>query len=146
MSDNFPERIVYVDDDQMLRDLVKTSLARAEEDFFVVTCSSGEELINRFRELQPDLILLDLNMPDMNGPDTIEALSKTSGWEETPFVFLTGSTNLSMIDEYKQLGVIGVVHKPFKPKELPEMIKKYWCVHHGVEYDEDAVESEEGPD
>ncbi|GJL85217.1 MAG: response regulator [Micavibrio sp.] len=129
----FPERVVCIDDDIDLRQLVRVSLEEAEEDIVLVTCGSGEEFIARIRELQPDLILLDMLMPDMSGPDLMEKLRDMPDATGVPFIFLTGKAKLVMTDHYKALGAIGVIHKPFDPVELPNVIREMWATRLGAE-------------
>jgi len=131
MSD-FPKRIVYVDDDQTMRGLVRECLERSGEDIVLVTCSNGEELMSRIRELQPDLILLDMVMPDMDGPATLEALKSDRDSANIPVIFLTGKSKLVMVEDYRSLGALGVIHKPFEPKLFPELIKEMWTNRFGV--------------
>ncbi len=122
----FPERIVYVDDTDSMRAALRISLEASDEEFILVTCRSGSELLSRIRELHPDLILLDLRMPDMSGPDTIEALRKIEDYEHTPVIFVTGETQVKMDKHYKKLGVIGVIHKPLELSTLSDTIKALW--------------------
>ncbi len=129
----FPKRVVYIEDDIQLRQLVRTALEEAEEDIVLVTCGSGEEFIARIRELQPELILLDMLMPDMNGPDIMEKLRGMPDATGVPFIFLTGKAKLVMTDHYKALGAIGVIHKPFDPIELPETIREMWATRFGAD-------------
>lgn len=132
MSD-FPKRMVYVDDEPQARKIVKEALGGDEDDpHFLVTCATGRELIARLRELQPELILLDLRMPDMNGPDTIEALRKSPAYTNPPVIFVTERQKVKMIDTYKALGVIGVIYKPLEPKELRSQIEKLWQERHAA--------------
>lgn len=124
---DFPKRIVYVDDEPQARKLVQQTLGGDDSTtHFLVTCATGHELIARMKELQPDLILLDLRMPDMNGPDTIEALRKSEAYNHPSFIFVTERKKVKMIDDYKALGVIGVLYKPLDPKKLRLQIKKIW--------------------
>ncbi len=125
MSD-FPQRIVYVDDDQQMRQLVRDSLESGEDESILVTCGGGQELIARFRELQPDLIILDVIMPDMDGLEVIKTLSEDPDKKDVPIVLLTGKTKLTMENDYKALGAIGIIHKPFDALEFPTMIKAIW--------------------
>lgn len=118
MTETGPQRIVYVDDDHDLRVLFRTVLERAGYDGVLVTCGSGQELLDRVRVLRPDVIILDLRMPVMNGPDTLSALRQMEGVEDTPVIFLTGADKVHMQGEYERLGVIGVLHKPFSTKTL----------------------------
>lgn len=129
MSD-FPRRMVYVDDEPQARKIVKQTLGGDDDDaHFLVTCATGRELIARLQELQPDLILLDLRMPDMNGPDTIAALRSNPAYNNPSVIFVTERQKVKMIDEYRALGVIGVIHKPLEPKKLRVQIKELWMEH-----------------
>ena len=133
-----PERIVHVDDDMTVRTLVRESLDRAEGEVILVACSNGQELISRLRELQPDLILLDLVMPEMSGPDTVAALRDDPDGKDVPVIFMTGRSQVEMTEDYKHLGVIGVIHKPFSPNELPDQIGALWSEHAGPPANDDS--------
>jgi CheY-like chemotaxis protein len=124
----FPQRLVFVEDQASVRKLVREALELAGLDIAFVTCSSGEELLNRLRELQPELILLDLKMPKMSGPDILDALRKSPDGIRVPVLFMTG-TKVEMTDHYRALGVIGVLHKPFDIEKLPEQIGELWREH-----------------
>lgn len=125
---NIPRRIVCVDDDFDVRQIVRDSFQRSEfgKEIVVATCGSGQEMISRLRELQPELILVDIMMPKMNGLDMIQTLRAQVDGQNIPVVFLTGKTKLKMEDEYRNLGVIGVVYKPFDPMKLADDIFKMW--------------------
>lgn len=130
MPNSFPKRVVYVDDNSRSRKQMKEAFEPAEKDgCFLVTCSTGQELISRLRELQPDLIILDLRMPDMNGPDTVEALRKNSGYNNAPIIFVTSKLRVTMIDDYKTLGVLGILHKPFEVDKLRGQVQELWQVY-----------------
>lgn len=128
----FPQRIVFVDDEPDVRRIVREALERAGRDLALVTCSGGEELLTRLRELQPDLILLDLKMKKMTGPDILQALRQHSEGANVPVIFMTG-TRVEMTDDYKNLGVIGVLHKPFDIAALPGQIAELWMKHTGFD-------------
>lgn len=123
---DFPKRFVYVDDDSDLRRVVRMVIEKIHPDIMLVTCGTGEELIRRLRELQPDLILLDLRMPDMNGPDVLHELRAREDGASIPVILVTSMTKLTMLDDYKELGVIGVIHKPFEVMNLNEIIAELW--------------------
>ena len=123
---DFPKRLVFVDDEQDVRRVVKDVIERIHPNMMIVTCRSGEELLSRLRELQPDLILLDLKMPDMDGPGVVEALRQREEGQSVPVIFVTGATKVTMTDEYKDLGVIGVIHKPFDVMKFSETIGEFW--------------------
>ncbi|NNE35049.1 MAG: response regulator, partial [Rhodothermales bacterium] len=87
----------------------------------VVTVSSGSEAIERAAAESPDLILIDVMMPEMDGPATLARLREQEPTAETPVIFLTAS---SEIDRFRDLGVAGVIAKPFDPLTLPDEVRK----------------------
>lgn len=126
-SDSLPRRIVYVDDSARDRRIASAALDDGGENGNIfIACSAGGELIARLKELQPDLILLDLLMPGMNGPDTIDALRKSSTYNFTPVIFVTEQKKVAMIEDYKVLGVLGVIYKPFDSADLKERVYTLW--------------------
>lgn len=128
MSD-LPQRIVYVDDDNSMRFVVREAFERLSPELSVVTCGTGAELLNRLRELQPDILLLDLKMPGMSGPDLLHELRKRPEGADLPVVFITAVQKIEMIEKYQALGVIGVVVKPFDVTKLAETIGRFWYEH-----------------
>ena len=140
MSD-LPSHIVYVDDEDAMRQLVTTCFERAEGETSPTTCETSKEFLEKIGDLKPELLLLDLNMPDMSGPDTIAALKETD-YATVPIIFMTGYKDVTMTDEYKSLGVIGVIHKPFETASLVDTIKGFWSASQsGAE----AAPAEEAP-
>lgn len=144
--DGFPERITYVDDDQKLRQLVRIAFERSDYKTIFSACGNGQELINRIRELQPSLILLDMIMPDMNGPDMLYKLRHHDDAKDIPVIFVTGRDRLVMEQQYKTLGVIGVIHKPFEAKKLPDKVLELWCAHHDINYQAPELFPAEAPE
>ena len=118
----FPERVVYVEDNDSLRELMRDALAKRFTDIVFVTCMDGEELLNRFKELQPGLILLDLVLGEMHGPDVLMELHKRHDDFNVPVILVTGKTKVQMTPHYRKLGVIDVIHKPYDPIEIPNII------------------------
>ncbi|NCC22783.1 MAG: response regulator [Alphaproteobacteria bacterium] len=124
--DGFPGRIALVDDDEDFRRMMRVAFDEQQELVFM-TCGSGEELILRIRELQPDLVLLDMRMPRIDGVETLRRLRDHEDATDVPVILLTGAHKLSMQGEYERLGVIGVVHKPVDPVSLYEKIGEIWA-------------------
>ena len=124
----FPQRIVYVDDDKGMCKIAGEVLEAIDPDIVFVSCPDVAEFLSRRRELQPDLLIMDVSMPDMNGPDTLAALRKDED-ADFPVIFLSKKHELVMEDDYKALGVIGVVHKPFDPTDLGDIIRDMWAAH-----------------
>ena len=139
--EKLPERIVYIDDDSQLRSLVRDVVEQQEFPGAFAICGSGDEFFKRLRVLQPQLILLDLHMPEMDGPDILEMMQRDPEAEGLPVIILTGVTDLSMLKVYEKLGVIGVIHKPFNSETLLDDNEKIW-----VEYAPDEVDVAEEED
>ena len=111
-----------VDDDPVILRLIEVNLDL--EGFEVVTADRGEDAITKAREVEPDLILLDLMMPEMSGWEIAEKLqadAKTSG---IPLVFLSARTQDEDRKRGEELGVAGYVTKPFDPADLVSTIRK----------------------
>ena len=128
MSD-FPERIVHVDDQSTIRMGVKMAIEEHSPEGYIVNCSSGKELLDRIKEIHPDLILLDLMMPDMDGPDVLEALRKDSFSKGIPVIFLTGNEKIVMHNTFDTLGVIGVIQKSSGAEDMIVQISKIWATY-----------------
>lgn len=124
-----PERIVYVDDDPDLREIMTLIFEREGYERMFAVCGSGHELLQRLRVLQPELILLDLKMPDMDGPGVVSALKNHDMGARVPIIFVTGAVKVEMMEYYQSLGVLGVIHKPLDPAELFASIGALWAEH-----------------
>lgn len=124
----FPQNILVVDDDRQILEIVSEGLLRAG-DVMVKVCQSCDEAVSIAHDFSPDLILLDLAMPDKDGPETIRVLHEVFGEDSKPMIFVTGNTQVVMQDDYKKLGVIGIVYKPFRPSELAVKIQGLWQKH-----------------
>ncbi len=118
-------RILHVDDEVDIREVAKLAL-EAVGGFKVETCSSGSEAVEKAPDFQPQLILLDVMMPEMDGPTTLANLREISGLEKTPVVFMTAKAMPAEIEHFKQLGAMDVLAKPFDPMTLAEQVKACW--------------------
>ncbi len=124
-----PVRILHVDDDENMRDIVARAYGDID-DVIILSCSSGDEALSRLREFQPDLMLLDLKMPEKTGPDIMQRLNSDSpAGRNIPVIFVTGYKDVRMQDAYKKMGIIGVIHKPFSPAALVSIINGIWRKH-----------------
>jgi CheY-like chemotaxis protein len=126
MADNkILERILYVDDDTDLQKIVQLALERWGG-VTVKVCSSGEEALREIADFQPDLMLLDVVMPDMSGPKTLETMQNMPDIPAVPVVFFTSKAGPEHLRHYRRLGAIGVVKKPLDFKKLPHQVKEIW--------------------
>ena len=117
-------RVLHVDDEPDIRTVVEMSLG-LDSAFAVRSCASGEDAITAAADWPPDLILLDVMMPDMDGPTT---LTRMRAWPQTarvPVVFLTVRAQASEQAHFLSLGVAGVIAKPFNPMMLAAAVRRY---------------------
>ena len=119
------QKILCVDDAADIRAVLQIALEMIGG-FEIYLCASGQEAIAKAPEIHPDLILLDVLMPEMSGPETLNALRNISHLASTPVIFMTGQHRLNEIAHLNQLGAIGVITKPFQPTELANQIKTLW--------------------
>jgi putative two-component system response regulator len=105
-----------------------TNLAMAEEaleeDYNVMTMPSADRMFLLLEKMTPDLILLDIEMPVMNGFSALEKLKK-SNWSGIPVLFLTGTINADIEAQSSKLGAIGIITKPFSSSALLDRIKSH---------------------
>jgi two-component system OmpR family response regulator len=122
-------RILCVDDEGDILDIAKMSLELVGG-MHVSCCASGTEAIETINEIKPDLVLLDVMMPDMDGPATLRELRKRQELDRTPIVFMTARVQPHEVQTYKALGASGVVPKPFDPMTLADQINDIWRHYH----------------
>src|SRR4051794_399418 len=107
-------RVLHVDDEPDIREVVEMSLA-LDPDFMIRGCGSGADALTASDEWPPDLILLDVMMPVMDGPTTLKRLRERPKTAYTPVVFMTARAQAREIEQFVALGAAGVIPKPFDP-------------------------------
>jgi two-component system, OmpR family, response regulator len=123
-------KILYVDDQPDLRELGRLALEVVGK-FEVEACASGEDALQRVGPFAPDLVLLDVVMPGLSGPETLQRLRQHPGGASIPVVFLTARVEPEERAEYAALGAIGVIEKPFDPFDLATRLTRLWGAAHG---------------
>jgi two-component system, OmpR family, response regulator len=123
-------RILYVEDEPDIQAIAKIAL-ESIGGFTVEACSSGQQAISVAESFRPDLILLDVMMPDMDGPSTLQALRKIQQTATTPVIFMTAKVQSQEITSYKKMGAIDIIPKPFDPMTLSQTINTLWNKNHG---------------
>jgi CheY-like chemotaxis protein len=119
-------RILYVDDDEDIRTVALFTLEMVGG-FDVAGCGSGQEALARAAEFAPQLLLLDVMMPDMDGPAVLSALRLQPATADTPAIFMTAKVQPAEVARYRALGAIDVIAKPFDPMALPTTIRTIWA-------------------
>ena len=115
-------RILYVDDEDDIREIAVMAL-ELDPDFVVRDCGSGAEAVEIAAAWQPQLILLDVMMPGMDGPATLAALRARTETANTPVAFITARTQRDDLERLVALGACGVIAKPFDPMALAERVR-----------------------
>ena len=119
------ERIMYVDDEPDIRTIVDLVL-RTLEGFSLTLCGSGPEALRRAPEVLPQLILLDVMMPGMDGPETLRALRTLPATAAVPIVFVTAKIQPAEVARFRELGAVDVIAKPFDPMALAGQVRDVW--------------------
>ena len=117
-------RILYVDDEADIREVAQMSI-ELDAGFEVRTCSSGPEAIAEAAAWRPDLILLDVMMPGMDGPTVFARLREQGDMARIPVVFITARTHAHEVAAFFELGARGVIAKPFDPMRLAEQVREF---------------------
>ena len=118
-------RSLYVEDEPDIRAVAQMAL-EAVGGFTVIACASGSEALATAPGANADLLLLDVMMPGMDGPSTLKALRAMPATADTPVIFMTAKVQAAEVAQYRELGAIDVIHKPFDPMELSAQIKRIW--------------------
>ena len=118
-------RILLVEDEPDIRTVAELALETVGG-FSVKLCEGGSEALAALPLFSPDLVMLDVMMPGMDGPATLAELRKLPQGRDVPVVFMTAKVQQSEIDGYKRLGAIGVIPKPFDPMTLAEQVRGLW--------------------
>lgn len=123
------QRILLVEDEPDIQTVARLAL-KALGGFTVEICSSGQEALDTAPHFLPDLVLLDVMMPGMDGPDTFRRLRQQPETQSTPMLFMTAKVQPHEVMEYKELGAIEVIAKPFDPMTLASQIQEIWQTFH----------------
>ncbi len=117
-------KIMVVEDDKDIATILQFILDEAG--FDVQFCESGIEAIEKVESFLPDLILMDVMMPVMDGIQTLDQLKKIKSLSYIPVIFITAKTQEQEILYYKKVGAIDVITKPFDVDKLENQIKAIW--------------------
>lgn len=105
-----PPQILVVDDDDYIREMTREALEN--EGFKVIDARNGKDAITMFKKLNPDIILMDVEMPGMNGIDAVKEIRKISGGESVPIMMVTGVQDTESIQRAYDAGATDFINKP----------------------------------
>lgn len=119
------KRIALIEDEADIREVTQIALEEIGG-FALNVCESGLEALEKMQNFRPDLILLDMMMPGMDGIETFRSLRAIPDMEKVPIVFLTAKAQKHEVEQYQMIGAAGVISKPFDPLALPDCIRSIW--------------------
>ncbi len=128
MSARALSRILVVDDEPDILAVIRTTL-RARGGFQVELCTSGQEALYLAPRFMPDLVLLDVMMPEMDGLMTLKALRDEHRTASIPVVFMTAKVMPQETARYLSLGAVAVIAKPFDQRTLVNELEVIWHGH-----------------
>ena len=121
-------RILYIEDEADIREVATLALENVGG-FIVQACASGEESLRALPRFRPNLILLDVMMPGMDGPTTLKKLRELPESRGIPAVFMTAKAAQDEVTELKAIGALGVIPKPFDPMTLSSTVIDIWSAN-----------------
>jgi len=114
-----PHKVLYVDDNDAVRGIAEMCL-RVSDELTVRTCSSGKEAIDICLEWKPDLVLMDVMMPGIDGITAFRMMRERPEIKNINLVFVTARVQKEEVEQYLALGAAGVIEKPFLPMDLAD--------------------------
>ena len=123
--------VLYVDDEPDIREVVKLSLGLMAT-LTVHCCESGEQALEQLPELHPDLVLLDVMMPEMDGTTVLRRMRENPSLRDIPVMFMTAKALPEEVARFHALGAAGVIAKPFDPLRLAQDVLAKW---NGLQHD-----------
>ena len=115
-------KVLIIDDDADIRSIARLSLSRVGG-MEVIEAASGGEGVRKAQDEKPDVILLDMMMPRMDGLETLVALRSQPATAMTPVIFLTARAMADEVERVTALGATGVLIKPFDPRTLSQDVR-----------------------
>ena len=115
--------VLHVDDEPDIREVAAMSLD-LDPDMSLTSAASGADALGLLEAgCRPDVILLDVMMPELDGPGTLARLRQLPGHETTPVIFMTARAQSSELSRYIGLGAVGVIVKPFDTMSLAASVR-----------------------
>ncbi len=119
------ERILYAEDESDIQQIASLALETVGG-FRLKTCSSGLEALADIQAFEPQLLLFDVMMPDMDGPSALAKIREIDAYKDTPAIFMTAKVQPNEVQAYLDMGAVGVIAKPFDPMTLATEVQAIW--------------------
>jgi two-component system OmpR family response regulator len=120
------DRILYAEDDLDIQELVSLALTTIG-DLTLKICNSGLEAVNEVEAFDPQLLLLDVMMPFLDGPGALKQIREMEAFKEIPVIFLTAKVQGPEVQAYLNMLGVAVIRKPFDPMTLADQITEFWA-------------------
>jgi CheY-like chemotaxis protein len=124
---SLPKKILVIDDSVMEQKILRIYIEKSGYECEVLCAKDGEEGIQIAENISPDLIILDIEMPGIDGTETLYRLRKNPRTESISVVMFTGTSDTEITDKCTALGVLGFLKKPHGIKQINDLIK---TIHH----------------
>lgn len=122
------KKIIYAEDEKDIQTIVQMVIDSISN-YEIKFCDNGVELLEQYEEYAPDLIMLDVMMPELDGISTFNELKKLDKAKDIPVILITAKAQTHEVEEYLQQGLIGVITKPFDPMTICDTIQNIWEKH-----------------
>lgn len=119
------KKILYAEDEPDVQTVVEMTI-QAMSDYEIKICNNGKKLLDCVEDYNPNLILLDVMMPEMDGPTTFKNLQQNKNTKDIPVIFMTAKAQVHEVEKFKEIGALGVITKPFDPMSLCNEILEIW--------------------
>jgi two-component system OmpR family response regulator len=122
-------KIMMVEDEPDIQAIARIALETVGG-FTVEICSSGREALEKAPVYRPELILMDVMMPGMDGPSTLKEMRARPDTKAIPVIFMTAKVQPQEVANFKMIGALGVIPKPFDPMTLAATVRSIWEKEH----------------
>ena len=119
------KRVMHIEDDESIRMITCVTL-ESVGNLEVLSCESGYLGLEKFDDFKPQVILLDVMMPELDGPDTLEKLKESHDLDNVMVIFMTAKVQQEELDLFKSIGGFDVIEKPFDPMSLTDKLQACW--------------------
>ncbi len=122
------QRILHAEDDFDIQFLLRLTFD-AFPQFDYRCCNNGQELLDELPGFQPDLVVLDMMMPKLNGLETLKILKDNPETKGIPVIFLTAKIQPEEVSHYEAMGAFAILFKPLEITTLPTQLEALWQKH-----------------
>jgi two-component system OmpR family response regulator len=120
------QRVLHVEDDASIRLVTSVALEKVGK-LHVLSCESGQVALDKVVEFDPQVLLLDVMMPQMDGPTTLRRLREKIDVGARLVLFMTAKVQQKEVEDYIGMGAFGVIIKPFDPMTLARQVEEHWA-------------------